>query len=41
MDGIDWVALPVIVEMLGVSDVDELVRDLIAVREFQSNKRGA
>lgn len=32
MGGIDWAALPVIVEILGVNDVESLVRRLIAIR---------
>lgn len=30
---IDWNALPVIVEMLGISDVDLLIHQLIALRD--------
>jgi hypothetical protein len=34
MGGIDWAALPIVVEMLGVTDVERLVRQLAAIREF-------
>ena len=34
MGGLDWHALPVVCEMFGISDVDELVRDLVTIREF-------
>lgn len=36
MDGIDWQALPVVVEMLGVRDIEGLIADLVAIREFQN-----
>jgi hypothetical protein len=35
MGGLDWTALPVVVEMLGITDVDALVRDLVVIRESQ------
>jgi hypothetical protein len=35
MGGLDWAALPVVVEMLGVEDVDRLVRHLVTIRESQ------
>lgn len=34
MGGLDWSALPVVTEMLGVTDVDLLVRQLVTIREF-------
>lgn len=34
MGGLDWSALPVVAEMLGVTDVDLLVRQLVTIREF-------
>jgi hypothetical protein len=35
MGGLDWVALPVVVEMLGVEDVEVFVQQLVAIRQFQ------
>lgn len=36
MGGLDWAALPVVAEMLGVRDVERLIDGLIAIREFQN-----
>jgi len=36
MGGIDWAALPVVAEMLGVNDIEGLVTDLTAIRDFQN-----
>ena len=36
MDGIDWAALPVVAEMLGVIDIEGLVAELTAIRNFQN-----
>ena len=33
MGGLDWAALPVIVEMLGVEDVETFVVQLVALRD--------
>lgn len=38
MGGIDWDALPVVAEMLGIEDVETLILQLIEIREF--NNRG-
>lgn len=38
MGGIDWAALPVVAEMLGVADVDRLVRQLVTIREFHKRE---
>lgn len=38
MGGIDWTALPIVVEMLGVTDVERLVRQLAAIREFNKTE---
>ena len=35
MGGLDWNALPIVVEMLGIADVDQLIRHLAALREYQ------
>lgn len=36
MGGLDWAALPVIAEMLGVTDVERLINQLLTIREFKS-----
>ena len=36
MGGIDWAALPVVAEMLGVNDIEALITDLVAIRVFQN-----
>lgn len=36
MGGLDWAALPVVAEMLGMQDIEALVTDLTAIREFQN-----
>lgn len=33
MAGLDWSALPLVVEMLGVEDVERLIRNLVTIRE--------
>lgn len=38
MAGLDWDALPVIVEMLGVHDVETLVHQLTALRDHLTQK---
>lgn len=35
MGGIEWGALPTIVEILGVEDIELLIRQLGAIREHQ------
>lgn len=35
MGGLEWAALPVVAEMLGVADVDRLVRQLVVIRDKQ------
>lgn len=35
MGGLDWSALPVVAEMLGVHDVESLIVGLVAVRDWQ------
>ena len=30
---IQWVALPIFVEMFGVDDVEQFIRDLVTIRE--------
>jgi hypothetical protein len=36
MGGIDWNAIPIIVEMLGIEDVEEFILNLTQIREFQN-----
>lgn len=41
MGGIEWAALPYIVERFGIDDVDAFVSRLIAIREHMDNKQQA
>lgn len=34
MGGLDWSALPIVAEMLGVTDIETLTSDLIAIRQW-------
>lgn len=36
MGGIDWKGLDVVVEMLGVRDIETLITELAAIRDFQN-----
>lgn len=36
MGGIDWSALPIVTELLGIEDVEQLIRDLVTIRSFQT-----
>ena len=36
MGGLDWQALPVVAEMLGVQDIEGLIADLTVIRDFQN-----
>ena len=38
MGGIDWAALPVIAEMLGIDDIETLVLQLVAIRDAQRER---
>ena len=38
---IDWAALPILCEVHGVEDVEELLAQLSAIRRFQELQRGA
>jgi hypothetical protein len=40
MGGIEWQALPIICDILGVCDVDNLVYQLIAIRDSMRKKDG-
>lgn len=37
MGGLDWNALPVVAEMLGVRDVESFIIALAALRDWQRN----
>jgi len=41
MGGIDWAGLPIVIEMLGVSDPEQLITSLVAIRDFQNDNRSA
>lgn len=32
---LDWAALPLVAELLGVEDVERLITELAAIRDFQ------
>lgn len=34
---LDWAALPLVVELLGADDVERLVVELVAIRDFQKD----
>lgn len=36
MGGLDWAALPVITELLGITDIELYIEQLLAIREFKS-----
>jgi hypothetical protein len=38
MGGLDWAALPIVVEMLGITDVDILITQLVAMREHLARR---
>lgn len=40
LGGLEWAGLPIVAELLGIEDVETLVRQLIAIRE-DSNKRAS
>lgn len=33
MGGLDWAALPIVAEMLGIDDVEKLVVQLVTIRD--------
>lgn len=35
MGGIDWSALPVVAELYGITDIDILIHQLVAIRDAQ------
>lgn len=38
MGGLEWQALPVVVDMLGINDPEMLIMQLVALREHMRNK---
>ena len=38
MGGLDWAALPVVAELLGVRDPDLLIHTLVAIRNRQAEQ---
>lgn len=38
MGGLDWAALPVVAEILGVRDIEALVDGVTTVRDWQNNR---
>jgi len=38
MGGIDWAALPVVAEILGIDDIETLVVQLVAIRDHGKEK---
>ncbi|HRI90385.1 MAG TPA: hypothetical protein PLS93_01885 [Accumulibacter sp.] len=39
MGGIDWSALPIVIDLLGVSDPETLITQLVAIRDHQTAHR--
>jgi hypothetical protein len=35
---IDWAGLPIVVEMLGIADVELLVKQMLLIRDSQNEK---
>ena len=40
MGGMDWAALPVVIDLLGVSDPEMLIRNLLIIRDRQGTHNG-
>jgi len=38
--GLDWQALPLLVEVHGVTDIETLIAELVAIREFMGERDG-
>ncbi len=38
--GLDWQALPLLAEVHGVADIETLIAELIAIREFLEDRDG-
>lgn len=41
MGGLDWAALPIVVDLLGVSDPELLITHLVALRDHQNAHRSS
>ena len=39
MGGLDWLALPVVADMLGLQDIERLVADLATIRDWYKRSR--
>lgn len=40
MGGLDWSALPIVAELLGIDDVEKLIVQLVTIREAQKADHG-
>lgn len=38
MGGIDWSALPIVAEIIGITDMEELVEQLVEIRAWNRNQ---
>lgn len=38
MDGLDWQAIEMVAELLGVRDLEALVADLVVIRDWRKNR---
>ena len=38
MGGLDWAALPIVVDLLGIAEPDILIHQLVALREHQNSE---
>lgn len=39
MGGLDWTALPIVAELLGVDDIERFTLQLIAIRDYQRESK--
>lgn len=39
MGGIEWAAIPLVAEMLGIQDIDLFVRQLVALRKWNDDQK--
>lgn len=37
MGGLDWAAVPTVADLLGIHDVEMLIMQLVAIRDWQRN----
>lgn len=40
MGGLDWQALPLVADLLGIDDLELLVMQLVVIRDSQRNQHG-